>query len=585
MESHGTFPTPASRRPDHDGAVELDEFQTGACPPLSAPKIEGEREKSWDEAAVKNETNCDRLKALGKVERRECSCPMRKEVVKAVLAVFIASFCTMVIELVAGRIMAPYVGVSLYTWTSIIGVVLAGISIGAYFGGRLADRHPQPKTLGWLLFVSGLAALSISPLAGAVARWPLATSLMLRILVVTTVIFFIPSCLLGMISPVVVRLSLDRLERSGNVVGKIYAFSTLGSILGTFATGFFLISWMGTRNILLLMALILMIASPFFGGAFLKRRVLMILFPLLFVSLWAAHDRAFTKQRDDNSYYFKETDYFTIEIKKVEKNGKKLEAVILDNLIHSFVDLGDPLHLYYGYERTYADLVAWRSQSRPQFRALIIGGGGYTFPRYLEAKYPAARIEVVEIDPHLTELAYQRLGLSRGTRIRSFNQDARWFLMNCPEKGVYDFIFGDAFNDLTIPYHLATREFSAGIRSLLKPDGMLIANVIDDFQKGLFLPSYVRTLEEVFGKGKVSLIADSPFRDMGISTMIVAASASHHPWKEVEEANQGYCFVIAPQELNRRLKDRLAMVLTDDHAPVDNLTAPIFEERFGKKRK
>ena len=341
---------------------------------------------------------------------------MRKEVVKAVLVVFIASFCTMVIELVAGRIMAPYVGVSLYTWTSIIGVVLAGISIGAFLGGMLADRYPTPKTLGWLLFVSGLAALSISPLTGVAARLQLQTTLMLRILSVTALIFFLPSCLLGMISPVVVRLSLDRLERSGNVVGKIYAFSTLGSILGTFATGFFLISWMGTRNILLLMALILIVSSPFFGGAFLKRRVLLALFPVLFVSLWAIHGTAFTKHRDENSYFFKETDYFTIEIKKVEKNGKKLEAVILDNLIHSFVDLQDPLHLQYGYERTYADLVAWKIKSNPKFRALIIGGGGYTFPRYLEAKYPQAQIDVVEIDPQLTELAYQHLGLSRNSR-------------------------------------------------------------------------------------------------------------------------------------------------------------------------
>jgi predicted membrane-bound spermidine synthase len=127
---------------------------------------------------------------------------MRKEIIKAIFVVFIASFCTMVIELVAGRIMAPYVGVSLYTWTSIIGVVLAGISIGAYAGGILADRFPTPRTLGWLLFLSGLGALSISPLTEAVAHWSLKTSLMLRILMVTAVIFFLPSCLLGMISPV-----------------------------------------------------------------------------------------------------------------------------------------------------------------------------------------------------------------------------------------------------------------------------------------------------------------------------------------------------------------------------------------------
>jgi len=510
---------------------------------------------------------------------------MRKEVIKAVIVVFIASFCTMVIELVAGRIMAPYVGVSLYTWTSIIGVVLAGISIGAYVGGTLADRFPTPRTLGWLLFISGMAALTISPLTGAVARWPLQTSLMLRILIVTTTIFFLPSCLLGMISPVVVRLSLDRLERSGNVVGKIYAFSTLGSILGTFATGFFLISWMGTRNILLLMSLILIICSPLFGGAFLKRRVLMILFPVLFISLWALHDQAFTKQRDENSYYFKETDYFTIELKKSQKNGKNLESVILDNLIHSFVDLKDPLHLQYGYERTYADLVEWKAKIKPQFRALIIGGGGYTFPRYLEAKYAGAQIDVIEIDPHLTHLAYQFLGLSRTSRIRSFNNDARWVLMNFPEKGVYDFIFGDAFNDLSIPYHLTTREFGFILRSLLKPDGMLIANVIDHFQTGLFMPSYVRTLEEVFGRGKVALVSDTPFEEMGISTMIVAASTSGHSWKEAEKIKERTCFVLAPKELDQKLQNRFAVILSDDYAPVDNLTAPIFEERFGEKKK
>ena len=510
---------------------------------------------------------------------------MRKEVVKAVLVVFVASFCTMVIELVAGRIMAPYVGVSLYTWTSIIGVVLAGISIGAYLGGILADRYPIPKTLGWLLFASGLAALSISPLTGAVARWQLETSLMVRILAVTAIIFFVPSTLLGMISPVVVRLSLDRLERSGNVVGKIYAFSTLGSILGTFATGFFLIAWMGTRNILLLMSLILIVSSPFFGGAFLKRRVLMVLFPVLIISLWAVHDQAFTKQRDDRSYYFKETDYFTIELKKTEKNSRPLEMVILDNLIHSYVDLGDPLHLQYGYERTYADLVAWKMKGNSNFRVLIIGGGGYTFPRFLEAKYPQAQIDVVEIDAHLTRLAYTHLGLSPQTRIRTFNDDARWTLMNFKEKGVYDFILGDAFNDLSIPYHLTTKEFNALLRSFLKPDGLLMANVIDHFQTGLFMPSYVRTLEEVFGRGKVALVSDSPFEEMGISTMIVSASPMEQRWKEAGGVNPKNCYVITPQEVDKKLKNRFAMILTDDHAPVDNLTAPVFEERFGKKRR
>ncbi len=197
---------------------------------------------------------------------------MQKEVIKANVIVFIASFCTLVIELVAGRIMAPYVGVSLYTWTSIIGVVLAGISIGAFLGGLLADRYPRSSTLGWLLLLSGLGALSISPLTNLIGAAQFHTPLMIRILLITMLIFFIPSCLLGMISPIVVKLTLKNLQKTGNVVGKIYAFSTLGSILGTFATGFFLISWMGTRYILVTMGIILILSAFVFGNFFSKKR-------------------------------------------------------------------------------------------------------------------------------------------------------------------------------------------------------------------------------------------------------------------------------------------------------------------------
>ena len=509
---------------------------------------------------------------------------MRKELVRGAIVVFIASFCTMVIELVAGRIMAPYLGVSLYTWTSIIGVVLAGISIGAYTGGILADRFPTPKTLGWLLFFSGVGALSISPLTEAWGRLEVQTSLMLRILIITTVIFFVPSCILGMISPVVVRLSLDRLDRSGNVVGRIYAFSTLGSILGTFATGFFLISWMGTRNILLLMGAILVVSSPFFGGAFLKRKVFLLLFPVLVVFLWSIHGQAFKKPQALNAYFFEETDYFTVELKKMEEDDRTLEVVVLDNLIHSYVDLKDPLHLQYAYERVYSELTAWKGAAKPDFQALLIGGGGYTFPRYLEMKYPRCGIDVIEIDPRITQIASQHLALSPRTRIRSFNQDARWFFMNFPRRGVYDFIIGDAFNDLTVPYHLTTKEFSEMVRGLLKPDGLYIVNIIDNFPQGLFWPSYVRTLQQVFGPRNVCLVADSDFSRMGVSTMIVVASPTEQPWETFARETKHRSFVLKADDLNRELKNRFSVVLTDDYVPVDNLLAPIFEERFGRKR-
>ncbi|MGZ3591185.1 MAG: fused MFS/spermidine synthase, partial [Thermodesulfobacteriota bacterium] len=290
---------------------------------------------------------------------------MQREVIKANVIVFIASFCTLVIELVAGRIMAPYVGVSLYTWTSIIGVVLAGISIGAYLGGRIADRYPRSSTLGWLLFFSGLGAFSISPLINLIGGTQFHTTLMSRILLITTIVFFVPACLLGMISPVVVKLTLNNLEKTGNVVGKIYAFSTLGSILGTFATGFFLISWMGTRYILLTMGIILIISALIFGSFFRSKKAFVLFFLFLFLSgfvpivglrVYAAinpeefsfptspgeslktfYNYAFKPPFEEETYFFKESDYYTIKLKKSIKgnNGNSLESLVLDHLVHS----------------------------------------------------------------------------------------------------------------------------------------------------------------------------------------------------------------------------------------------------------
>lgn len=543
---------------------------------------------------------------------------MQREIIRANIVVFIASFCTLVIELVAGRIMAPYVGVSLYTWTSIIGVVLAGISMGAYLGGLIADRYPRSSTLGWLLFLSGLGAFSISPLTNLIGGAQFHTSLMIRILLITAIIFFAPSCLLGMISPVVVKLALNNLQKTGNVVGKIYAFSTLGSILGTFATGFFLISWMGTRQILLTMGIILILSALLFGGLFGRKKLLAFFFILLALililpviglygyaaiypneislpasplhSLKTLYGYAFKPPTEEDTYFFKESNYYTIKLKKSIKgnNGNPLDSLVLDHLVHSYTDLKDPFYLEYEYIRIYEEMVRWQISNRKSLKVLFLGGGGYTFPRFIEATYPNAEVKVVEIDPEITRVAQNYLGISEGSKIGSFNEDGRWFVMNYKEQNRFDFIFGDAFNDLSIPYHLTTKEFTEQLKKLLKPDGLLLANVIDSFKKGAFMPSYIRTLEEVFGKGNVHLITlTSDYDNMGISTCVVVASGQKLNMDDFVRATQGKEMTshVMPQErLQQYLKERYSVVLTDDYVPVDNLIAPIFEERFGYSR-
>lgn len=540
-------------------------------------------------------------------------------VIQANIVVFIASFCTLVIELVAGRIMAPYVGVSLYTWTSIIGVVLAGISIGAYLGGIIADRYPQKSTLGWLLFLSGIGAFSIPPITNLIGGAQFQTSLMIRILIITTTIFFLPSCLLGMISPVVVKLTLKTLEKTGNIVGKIYAFSTLGSIIGTFATGFYLISWMGTRNILITMGIILIVSALIFGGFFSNRKNFLLFIFFLFLSAFIPFsilygynvikpnedssslslfpflkniiNYAYKPKLDDDTYLFKESDYYTIKLKKSVRgsNGNRLEALVLDHLVHSYTDLKDPFYLEYEYIRMYEEVVRWQADKKKSFKALFLGGGGYTFPRFIEAKYPEAEIDVVEIDPEITKVVKTYLGILNDSKIRSFNEDGRWFVMNCKNKRSYDFIFGDAFNDLSIPYHLTTKEFASQLKDLLKPEGLFLANVIDSFKKGRFLPSYIKTLEEVFGKGNVYLLTlSSDYDRLGVSTHVVVASQKPLDMDEfvnfIKSRDEMTSHVMPQERLQRYLADKKPIVLKDDYVPVDNLIAPIFEERFGYQK-
>ena len=183
------------------------------------------------------------------------------------LVVFVASGCTLVLELVAGRILAPFVGVSIHTWTSIIGGVLAGIALGNYLGGLLADRAASGRTLGILLVTGGLASVAVLPLAiGLGTLVPRTYPYLVRIVLLTTLLFFLPSLLLGMVPPVAVKLALADLGQAGKVVGRVHAASTFGSLVGTFLTGFVLIAHFGVRAIVLFVGLTLIVFGALVGA-------------------------------------------------------------------------------------------------------------------------------------------------------------------------------------------------------------------------------------------------------------------------------------------------------------------------------
>lgn len=507
---------------------------------------------------------------------------MRTSLLKANFIVFISSVCILVIELVAGRIMAPYVGVSLYTWTSIIGVVLAGISLGNFAGGKLADRRASPGVLGLLFFGGGVTTLGILAATAWVTSTPMPTGfpLVAKIVVFTTVIFFLPCFVLGMVSPVVVKLTLKNLGEAGNVVGMIYAFGAAGSIVGTFLTGFLLISSMGTRSIIWLVGLVLILMGLVFGEYWkVWRREQASVAGLMILAYGLPF---FTVREQFKAPCVVESDYYCINVYDTRIEGDiPVRALVLDHLIHSYNSLEDPTILGYGYERIYSEVTRYLSESKTGLRALFMGGGGYTYPRHMEVVYPDAALDVVEIDPAVTRVAYEWLGLAPDSRIQTYNQDARLFFNGSPREK-YDLAFGDAFNDLSIPYHLTTQEFAAMVKGQLKEDGIYMANIIDKYKEGQFLPAYMNTIKRLFPY--VYLMGPGPaWEYSSASTFVVMASLKPFDVEAfrafANREKSAFTAVLEQDRLQEYLKENNRIILTDDYAPVDNLIAPLFVER------
>lgn len=493
----------------------------------------------------------------------------------------------MIIELVAGRIMAPIIGVSLYTWTSIIGVVLAGISLGNFLGGKLADRFGSRRTLFVLLTLSGLAALSVLYTATVFNGMQLPTSLplLVRIVAVTAAIFFLPSFVLGTISPLLVKLTLRDLSHSGDVVGKIYAVSTAGSILGTFATGFFLISLFGTRTIMLGVGLTSFVLAFVFGDWSWIRQRKSAAAMLLFLLAAGAGAVWLLNHGSLKSDCLMETNYYCIKVNSETRDNEHLQLLVLDHLVHSYNSIENPQRLTYGYEYTFAAFAEYMARRRPdgRLRVLFIGGGGYTFPRYLQSRYPGTISDVIEIDPEVTRVAIQMLGLEPRDDIRSINLDARLAVAQMPEDQVYDLIIGDAFHGVSVPYHLTTSEFNEQLRAHLAVDGFYILNLIDG-RKAEFARSEAATLSQTFAYTAVMPVIEEYREQVSNLWVVVGSPTAIERQAYFDAASATPRADIADHlwdgpKLAEFLAGGRAVVLTDEYAPVDNLLAPFLEER------
>ena len=467
--------------------------------------------------------------------------------------VFGTSAAVLVIEILAARLLAPYLGVSLEVFTGVIGVILAGISLGAWLGGRAADRGAPGRLLGPLLTAGGIAALA-APLVIDTIGPSLSTG-PVSVVVAAGAGFFIPAAILSAVPPVIVKLQLDSLDETGRVVGTYSAIGTAGAILGTFVTGFVLIAAFPTRPIVVVLGGLLTITGVILWSTRSKWASLSVL---------AAVALGLVLLVGDGPCQFETTYHCAIvEVDETRPTGRTL---VLDRVRNSYVDLADPTYLEFRYIQLIADVISAEMPDGP-LDVVSIGGGGFTMPGYIEATRPGSDNVVLEIDSKLVDIGRDHLTLADTVHV--VIDDARISLRDVPA-GQADLVIGDAYSGASVPWHLTTVEFNEQIRRTLEPQGVYVMNVID-YGELAFVRAEARTLETVFDD-VVLLAPDDYIAGRSGGNFILVASDRPLDLDAIEQEIRergGVETGITGSDLANFIGD--SPLLRDDFAPVDQM--------------
>jgi spermidine synthase len=477
----------------------------------------------------------------------------------AALTVFIASCAVLMLEILAVRLLAPYVGLTLETTTSIIGAVLAGIALGAWVGGTVADRtEPRRLTVG-LLIVGGLLALLTVP----IVRWlgPGARGHGNLAALGVTLASLVPSAaVLSAISPTVARIQLRDLDASGATVGHLSAYATAGALVGTFGTGFVLVPLIPVSTAVLIIGLTLGVYGLALGGYL--RVVGRAAIAAAVVGILALGALSATRDSPCDA----DTTYHCASIltDASDPTGREL---VLDGVANSFVDLHDKTKLAFSYTGWIARAIDNYKAPPAPLDVVFVGGGAFTLPQLLVATRPGSHATVMEVDGKLVDLDRERLGLKTSKDLEAVVGDARASMRDVPS-GSVDIVVGDAFSGYTVPWQLLTREYNDEVRRVLKPGGLYIINLID-LEKLDLARAVVATLRRQFRDVQMVATPDAGGDVSGNSgNLELLASDTPRTWRGFDPDDIGAA-VFDRDAMARFSKD--GKLLRDDYAPVDQL--------------
>jgi spermidine synthase len=381
--------------------------------------------------------------------------------------VFAAGVGSLAIEICASRLLAPYFGSSTLVWANLIGLVLASLSVGYWLGGRVADRRPQARLLGRIVLAAALVTAATPfvarPFLDVVVEGldRVSEGAVIGSFFGTLLLFAPPVVLLGMVAPFAIRLALDDVGTAGAVAGRLYALSTVGSLLGTFLSALLLIPLIGTQRTLLASAALLALAAALLlGGRWVVAAAAVAALAMIPPGAVKAADGVI---REEESRY---------QFIQVTEDGGVRRLYLNEGLaVHSLWRADDVLTG--GVWDAF--LAVPPLLGREPRRVAVLGNAGGTTARAFARFYPRTVIDGVEIDPEVTDVGYELFGMGENPRLTTHDDDARPFLRRTDER--YDVVYVDAYHQPYVPFYLTTREFFRLVRERLAPDGIVALNV------------------------------------------------------------------------------------------------------------
>ena len=494
--------------------------------------------------------------------------PVRQSILD--ITVFVCGGVVMTYEIIGSRVLSPFIGASTYVWTSLIGVILGSLSLGYWLGGRLADRKPDLRILASVIFFAG-GLIALTVLIKEIALSFIASApvgIELRSLFASLILFAPASICLGFVTPYAVKLRMLSLQDAGKTVGRLYALSTVGSILGTFAAGFVLIPFIGSVRTLYGLSAVLLVLSVVLVPFSVSRAKIGVIVVFLFSIV--SNEASVILLRQANDLHDIDTEYSRVQVFRTTdpKTGRPIEALATDPYFTQSAMFFDSDDHVFEYSRYYH----LTRHFKPDLRnVLVIGGAGYSVPKDFLRRYEQVTIDVVEIDPQMTQIAEQFFKLKQDPRLRITHEDGRTFLRSS-EPSKYDAILMDAFGSLfSVPYQLTTVEAVREMRRNLRDDGVVIFNLGSSIEgpASRFLHAELATYRAVFPNVYLFKVnADYP--DERLQNLMIVATASPEPaMSEITDAE--IASLLSHRYPAEPRSD--AVIITDDLAPVEYYNA------------